>query len=490
VSFDVRKGSVHALVGENGAGKTTLMRMLYGLYVPDAGTIEVDGRQVTLRTPSDGVAAGIAMVHQQSLLLTELTLAENVLLSRRGIHRVSRSRIADELRRLASETQISVDPAIQVKRLSVAGRQRAELLVALYHKAAVVILDEPTTILTPQEVTQLFDTLGRLKDSGVTMLLVTHKLREMLAISDEVTVLRHGKLVLSRETSTLSKEELTAAILGLTTADGTAEAVLGGSSDQQSIATTSEQATVLSIDGLILRGAKGASEGADVSLQIRGSEIVAITGIEGNGQRELAEAIFGLRRAGAGRIILGDVDITKAPIKRRLELGVGYVPEDRVRDGISTTLSVADNVAAGAHRSRELSRYGLRRSGAWRRMAVDVIDKYQVATPSESVAIGELSGGNAQKVVVGREVERHPKLLIVVQPTQGLDIGSTERIWNELRAIRRRGGSVLLVSTDFAEVCSLASRALVMRNGRVVGEVSGTELTEVSIGRLAIGAQQ
>lgn len=501
ISFDVRKGTVHALVGENGAGKTTLMRMLYGLYVPDEGTIEVNGRRVTMRTPSDGVEAGVAMVHQQSLLLTELTLAENVLLGYKGMHRVPRAKIVDGLRQIASEAQINIDPRVPVKQLSLAGRQRAELLVALFHQANVVILDEPTTILTPQEVDQLFTTMRRLKATGVTMLLVTHKLNEMLAISDDVTVLRQGKVVFSRPTALVDRETLTAAILGFDSTGGAAGATLGTGKGQRSGAMPSEQVAAaqeqagqgthaLSVRRLKLRGATGSFADAEVSLDVGFQEIVAITGIEGNGQRELAEAILGLRRAASGAIIFHGSDITKSGVRHRLGLGIGYVPEDRVRDGICASLPIVENVAAGMHRSPELSRYGIRRRGAWRGLALNIIDKYQVATPSESVPIGALSGGNAQKVIVGRQVERHPNLLVVVQPTQGLDIGSTGRIWDELRAVRQRGASVLLVSTDLAEVCALAQRAMVMRNGRIVGSVLGAELTEEAIGRLAIGAQQ
>ena len=500
VSFDVVSGSVHALLGENGAGKTTLMRLLYGIYAPDAGVIEVGGRPLRLRGPADGLAAGISMVHQQSLLLGDLTTAENVLLSERGRRPVRRRQVEDSLARLAEENAIDVDPRMKVRSLSSAARQRSELLIALYHQATIIILDEPTTILTPQEVEQLFETLRRLRQAGRTILFVTHKLHEVMAITDAVTVIRRGVVVGSYTTRSTTIEQLTVAILGLdqqqsSRLDGAdaavASAILGTSDGAAGSgpvpAAPAADGEILHVGNLTVRDPERVLRVDQVSLEVRPGEIVAVTGIEGNGQRELAEAIIGVRPAESGVIRLSGAEISRSSVRRRRALGLSYVPEDRVGAGSAASMSVADNIAAGAHRSPALSRYGLRNRAAWAKLAAAVVSKYHVVTESTAEPISSLSGGNIQKVIAGRELERDPTLLVVVQPTQGLDIGSTAQIWAELRALRERGRSVLLVSTDFAEVRVLADRALVMKGGRVVAELARGALNEERIGRAALG---
>ena len=500
VSFDVAPGSIHALIGENGAGKTTLMRLLYGLYTPDTGTIEVGGHPLRLKGPADGLAAGISMVHQQSLLLGELTVAQNVLLSTRGQRPVNRRQVEAALVRLAEDNAIQVDPRARVRNLSVAARQRSELLIALHHRATIIILDEPTTILTPQEVAQLFETLRRLRESGRTVLFVTHKLHEVMTITDAVTVMRHGAVVRSCATRATSTEELTVAILGLDQeraghpdeqGQRAASVILGtGSGTAPSgpaALAAAGDAELLAVDGLVVRGASHVPKVDKVSLSIRSGEILALTGIEGNGQRELAETVVGVRSQESGIIRFAGTDISRSSVRRRRELGLGYVPEDRMGEGVSADMSVADNVAAGAQRTATLSWHGLRNRRAWADLAAVVVRKYRVVCSSTAALVSSLSGGNTQKIVVGREVERNPALLVVVQPTQGLDIGSTARIWDELRSLRERGRSVLLVSTDFAEVCALADRALVIREGRVAAELTRGALDEERIGRAALG---
>jgi ABC-type uncharacterized transport system ATPase subunit len=503
VSFDVVSGSVHALLGENGAGKTTLMRLLYGIYAPDAGVIEVGGQPLRLRGPADGLAAGISMVHQQSLLLGDLTVAENVLLSERGRRPVRRRQVEDSLARLAEENAIDVDPRMKVRSLSGAARQRSELLIALYHRATIIILDEPTTILTPQEVEQLFETLRRLRQVGRTILFVTHKLHEVMAITDAVTVIRRGVVVGSYTTRSTSIEQLTVAILGLDQQQSrrlddagatAASAILGTSNSAAGPGPVPAAPSagggggeILYVGTLVVRDADRVLRVDQVSLEVRPGEIVAVTGIEGNGQRELAEAIVGVRPAESGVIRLSGAEISRSSVRRRRALGLSYVPEDRVGAGSAAGMSVADNIAAGAHRSPALSRYGLRNRAAWMKLAATVVSKYHVVAESTAEPISSLSGGNIQKVIAGRELERDPVLLVVVQPTQGLDIGSTAQNRAELRALRERGRSVLLVSTDFAEVRALADRALVMKGGRVVAELASGALNEERIGRAALG---
>jgi general nucleoside transport system ATP-binding protein len=476
------------------------MRLLYGLYAPDAGVIEVGGHPLRLRGPADGLAAGISMVHQQSLLLGDLTVAENVLLSERGRRPVRRRQVEDGLARLAEENAIQVDPRTRVRSLSVAARQRSELLIALYHRSSIIILDEPTTILTPQEVEQLFETLRRLRQAGRTILFVTHKLHEVMAITDAVTVIRRGVVVGSYTTRSTTIEQLTVAILGLDQqqsrrlddAGATAASAILGTSDGAAgsgpvPSTPSADGEILHVSTLAVRYTDRVLRVDQVSLEVRRGEIVAVTGIEGNGQRELAEAIVGIRPAEAGVIRLSGAEITRSSVRRRRALGLSYVPEDRVGAGSAAGMSVADNIAAGAHRSPALSRHGLRNRAAWAKLAATVVSKYRVVAESTAEPISSLSGGNIQKVIAGRELERDPTLLVVVQPTQGLDIGSTAQIWAELRALRERGRSVLLVSTDLAEVRALADRALVMKGGRVVAELARGARNEERIGRAALG---
>jgi simple sugar transport system ATP-binding protein len=381
------------------------------------------------------------MVHQQSLLLTRLTVAENVLLSSRDRRPVRRRQVEDALDRLAEEHVIPVDSRAKVSQLSGAARQRAELLIALYHQATIIILDEPTTILTPQEVEQLLATLRRLKEAGRTMLFVTHKLNEVMAISDTVTIMRRGAVVRTCATRATTTEELTVAILGLhrdqasdrdKSDQAAASLVLGTGNGadrapSEAAKAASDGPELLRADDRVVRGASGVAQVDSVSLSMRQGEILAITGIEGNGQRELAETVVGVRHSESGSLRLSGAEITRANIRRRRDLGLGYVPEDRVGVGICADLSVADNVAAGTHRTANLCRHGLRNRAGWAELAATVVSKYRVACGSTSDPISSLSGGNAQKIVLGREVERDPALLVAIQPTpsksaQGWDL--------------------------------------------------------------------
>ena len=479
VTFDVAPGSVHAVVGENGAGKTTLMRMIYGLYAPDEGRLELDGEPVAFTSPRNALARGVAMVHQHSLLLSSLTVAENVLLALPGIGRAPRQAVVRRLRELTESSGLGIHPNGPVARLSVAARQRAEILSALFHEARLLILDEPTTVLTPQEVTTLFTVLRSLNANGTTVMIVTHKLREVMAISDRVTVLRAGRVIDTVSTSETDERALVRMMVGR-------DVPLRVTGDQASRGAASGSC-VLRTDGLSVVDEVGVRRVDDLRLDVAGGEIVAVTGVEGNGQTELTEALVGMRPASDGEIYLRDRPVARWTIRRRRRAGLAYIPEDRMEEGISPTISVRDNLVLGRQRERAFSRFGLRNLRATARLAEGLVDDYRVVPPVPAATAATLSGGNLQKVVVAREASKDPCALIAAQPTQGVDVAAAHMIRGTLLQLREDGVAILLVSSDLGEVCDLADRAIVLYNGRAFGELPREELTEEAIGRLAMG---
>jgi len=480
VSITVPAGTVHAVVGENGAGKTTLMRMVYGLYRPDAGELRLEGEPVTFNSPRDALARGVAMVHQTSLLVGSLTVAENVLLSLGRRDRPSRRAVADRLHRISDENGLGVDPRARVDDLSVGMRQRAEILGALFHEARLVILDEPTTVLTPGEANRLFEVLTDLTARGKTVILVTHKLREVLAITDNVSVLRGGRLVAERPTHELNEQELVRLMVGR-------DVALTVRDQDPSAPAAAPLSPDLCVRGLTVQDDLGIRRVDDVSFDVRPGEIVALTGVEGNGQREAVAALVGLHKATAGSIELGGVDVTRAGVARRRRLGLGYIPESRATEGVAMDMAVEDNLVLGQHKRSRFARRGIRRMGAVRRFAAEQIDEYAVATAGPAAQVSTLSGGNAQKVVVAREVSKRPRTLLAVQPTQGVDVAAAFAIRSTLRRLRDEGMSILLVTSDLREACDLSDRALVFYNGRIAGELPRERATEETIGALAMG---
>lgn len=481
VDVTVPAGTVHALVGENGAGKTTLMRMVYGLYVPDAGTIRLRGEPVRFGSPREALGHGVAMVHQTSLLVGSLTVTENIQLSLVGWHRPRRRAVADRLARLSADHGLGVDPHATVDSLSVGMRQRVEILAALFHEATLLILDEPTTVLTPAEARNLFTVLRELTERGTTVVLVTHKLREVLAVARNVTVLRGGRVVAEAPTSTLDERQLVRLMVGrdlappVTGPDVTPRPPL----PQEVPALQVDNLTV--VDDLRIRRVDG------VSLTVLPGEIVAVTGVEGNGQRELVQAVIGLRRPAAGHIRLAGGDVTTASIGTRRRRGLGYIPESRHTEGLADGLSIEDNLVLGQHRGPPFARHGLRNARKTRRFAAGQIDRFEVVAGGPANNVGTLSGGNAQKVVVAREVSKRPRILVAVQPTQGVDVAAADAIRRILRQLRDDGMSILLVTSDLREACELCDRAVVLYNGQIAGERSRTHCSEESLGALAMG---
>jgi simple sugar transport system ATP-binding protein len=477
VSLKVQAGEVHALLGENGAGKTTLMRILYGLYQPDEGEILLDDRPVRLRSPADSIRHGIGMIHQHFMLVPTLTVAENVALglpSGRGVL-LDTDRVAQRIRQLATSYGLQVDPSAYVWQLSVGEQQRVEILKALYRGAQVLILDEPTAVLTPQEVQELFVTLRRMVAEGHLLIFISHKLHEVLTISDRVTVLRGGRVVQSLVTAETDRRELARLMVGR-------EVLLRV--DRPPV----EKGQVrLRLDDVWAQGDRGLPAVRGISLEVRAGEILGVAGVSGNGQRELAELIAGLRRATSGRLRLDEHDITVWEPDRRLALGLAYIPEERMRDGVIRELSVEENLIIEDHGRPPFAR-GIFLNFARIAQHVDrLIDEFEIKTPSRSTPLRNLSGGNIQKLILARELAKRPSVLVAAQPTRGVDIGSTEYIHRRLIEQRAAGTATLLISEDLDEVLNLSDRLAVLYEGRVMGILDREEATVERLGLMMAG---
>ena len=472
VSLAVRPGSIHALVGENGAGKTTLMKVLFGLYQPDAGTIRVQGETVRFRSPLDALRRGLGMVHQHFMLVPPLTVAENITLGREPRAGVSydRRRAESDVAELSRRYGLAVDPRARVESLSVGQQQRVEILKILYRGARVLILDEPTAVLTPQEVDELFAVLRSLRDAGDTVVLITHKLREVIELSDRVTVMRGGRVVGERDTKDVTIEEL-------------AEMMVG-----RPVLLTLEKGPsrpgdpVLETEGLVVRDDRGLDAVRGVRLVVRAGEIVGVAGVEGNGQAELIEALAGLRHACAGTIRLAGRDVTRATPLARLRHGLAHVPADRLARGILADFDLADNLILGMQRDAPYRRGPWLDRAAVRAHAAGTLAEYDVRPPLPQVPVRTLSGGNQQKLVVGRELSRRGRLLIAAHPTRGVDLGAIEFIHRRLVAERDRGAGVLLVSSELSELLALSDRLVVIYEGALVHETVPEATDERTLG--------
>ena len=472
VNLTVRPAEVHALCGENGAGKSTLMKILYGMQSPDAGSIAVAGRPVRFRSPADAISAGVGMVHQHFMLADNLTVLENVVLGAERLHGIG-ARARREVAELAERTGLTVPPDVPVERLGVADRQRVEILKVLYRGARIIILDEPTAVLVPQEVDELFDTVRTMRAQGFTFLFISHKLDEVLALADSITVLRRGTTV-----GTVTPGEVSPSRL--------AEMMVGSELPvpEHGESTVSGR-TVLHVEDLTVSSA--GREVLSVSLRVRAGEVVGIAGVEGNGQTELVEAIMGIQPA-TGRIWLGERDLTATPTLTRRAAGIGYVPEDRQRSGLLLEESLWQNRILG-HQTREPSARGrwLDRQGA-RTDTTRIVEQFDVRTPGIEVEAAALSGGNQQKLVVGRELSGDPLLLIAAHPTRGVDVGAQAAIWQHLRDARAAGLAVLLISADLDELIGLSDTIKVMFRGRLVADADPRTVTPEELGAAMTGA--
>jgi simple sugar transport system ATP-binding protein len=465
VDFDLLPGEVHALLGENGAGKSTLMNILYGLYQADEGEVRIKGEPVTMSSPSEAIEHGIGMVHQHFMLIPVMTVAENIVLHaepRTNGVLLDYSAADQRVRELARSFKFAIDPNAKIEDISVGQQQRVEILKALYRSADILILDEPTAVLTPQEARELFEILRTLTREGMAVIFITHKLDEVLEISDRVTVLRRGKKIETIPTEGATEESLARMMVGR-------EVLLRV---DKPAANPTEP--VLTVEGLEVLDDRGLPAVRGVSFQVRSGEIVGIAGVDGNGQTELIDAITGLRKASAGRVVIAGRDVTGANAKSHYDEGLGHIPEDRQRRGLVLEFNLAENLHLHDYAKEPVSRLGWLSPRRMIQRARSLLERYDVRGGGPTTRAAALSGGNQQKVVLAREVERDPRVLLAAQPTRGLDVGAIEFVHRRLVEERDEGRAILLVSFELEEVFSLSDRILVIYEGGIVGEYPPT----------------
>jgi ABC-type uncharacterized transport system ATPase subunit len=472
IDLVVSRGEIHALLGENGAGKSTLMNILFGLYHPDEGEIRVAGQQVRFHGPRDAVDAGLGMVHQHFMLIPRFTVTENVILGSEGDHifRLDRQAAARRVAELAEAYGLRVDPRARVGDLPVGMQQRVEILRALYQGGQTLILDEPTALLTPQEVEELYGIVNRLRADGGTIVFITHKLREVAAVSDRVTVIRRGRTVGTRQTAGTSAAELAELMVGR-------EVML-----RVDRPPAHPSDPVLTADDLVVTGSRGEQALRGLNLTVRRGEIVGLCGVEGNGQAELVETLAGLRRPDRGRVMLNGRDVTNAGPHERRQTGLSYIPEDRHGRGLVLDFSLTENVLLGNCEDPPFSHGGRVDGETSEAITGALMRQFDVRAPSPATPARALSGGNQQKLVIARELHREPDMLLAIQPTRGLDVGAIEFVHRQLVAERDKGRGVLLISFDLDEILDLSDRILVIFQGRIAGEFTSGNVSRTELG--------
>lgn len=480
VELTVMPAEVHAVVGENGAGKSTLMKIIYGMVLPDEGTIRIDGQDTHFRSPKDAIDAGIGMVHQHFMLADNLTVLENVVLGyepRSGLE-IDFGAAADRIRELGETYGLRLDPSEKVESLSVGERQRVEIIKVLYRGARILILDEPTAVLVPQEVEDLFNSIRDLKSQGHTVIFISHKLDEVLSIADTITVMRGGRTVGTTTPAEVDSRQL-------------AEMMIGSElPSPETRESTVRDEVLFSVEDLSLVNETGRSVLSGISLQIRAGEIVGVAGVEGNGQSQLVDSIVGLEQAAEGRFVLKGEDVSTHDARERRSAGIGLIPEDRQRQGLLLSAPLWENAALGHQYKAPFA------SGIWidKKGALEqtrrIVERFGVKTPGVEVPATALSGGNQQKLVVGREMMADPIVLIAAQPTRGIDIGAQAAVWEELRAARAAGLGILLVSADLEELIGLSDTIHVLFEGRFVAQLDPSEVTAETLGSYMTGARQ
>ena len=479
ISLTIPDKSIHAIIGENGAGKSTIMNILYGFYAADEGEILIDGQHRAIGGPGDAIKLGLGMVHQHFMLVELLSVTENIILGAEPTsgtsidYRKARARV----REISQQYGLKIDPDAPVASLSVGQQQRVEILKTLYRGARILILDEPTAVLTPPEVVEMFEILRGLRQQGKTIIIITHKLAEVLSLSDNITVMRDGKVVGNLPTSEATAEGLARLMVGR-------EVLLRVNKDD-----AKPRDTVLSVQGLTLEGAEGNPILDDVSFEVRGGETLGIAGVEGNGQTELIEILAGLRKATGGQILLEGKPIDGLDPRQRKLRGIAHIPEDRHRRGLLLTFDMASNSILGVHRERPISGALLLNNDVIVERAERLVREYDVRPPNIALPAKAFSGGNQQKLIVAREFDIKPRLVLVAQPTRGVDIGATEFIHRKLIELRDTGTAVLLVSAELDEVLSLSDRVVVLYEGRIVGEVDPKSVSEEEIGLMMTGGK-
>jgi simple sugar transport system ATP-binding protein len=480
VDFDLRKGEVHALLGENGAGKSTLMNVLYGLYHPDEGEILINGKPAQLGSPKASIESGIGMVHQHFMLIPVMTVAENIVLATEPVHDgilLDYATAEKRVREISERFGLAVDPRAVVQDITVGQQQRVEILKALYRGADILILDEPTAVLTPQEAQELFAIVRSLTEQDKSIIFISHKLNEVTEIADRVTVLRRGKKIETLPAAGATEQELARLMVGR-------EVLLRV---DKSAATPAEPR--LSVDSLYVDDDRGIEKVRSVTFDVRGGEIVGIAGVDGNGQTELIDAITGLRSPKAGRIVVDGEDITNEGAQESLDAGLGHIPEDRQRRGLVLDFSIAENMALHDYDHPPASRFGWLYPNRLVAKAAKLIREFDVRGGGPQTRAGGLSGGNQQKVILAREIDRNPAVLVAAQPTRGLDVGAIEFVHRRLVEERDEGRAILLVSLELEEILSLSDRILVMFEGQIVGEFP-PDVSQEDLGVAMIGGRR
>jgi general nucleoside transport system ATP-binding protein len=493
VNLTVGPGTIHALIGENGAGKSTVMKILYGAQRPDEGQIVVNGTETHFRSPKDAIAAGIGMVFQHFMLADNLTVWENIILGSEPTKdsvRLDDAKARERIAQLARDNGLEIDPSAYVSDLGVGERQRVEILKVLFRGARIIILDEPTAVLVPQEVDELFESLRELSAQGVTIVFISHKLDEVLAIADDITVIRAGRTVAMVKPADVTAKQL-------------AELMVGSElpSPETRTSTVTDVVALELVDVTLAGHAPANAQGAEaaaaerkldldhVSLAVHRGEIVGIAGVEGNGQSDLLEVLIGTRRPTSGTITMEGHDLVATPTRDRRDHGLAYIPEDRHRDGLLLPSPLWENVMLGYQHRPQYSHRGMVDREAARRHAAEVIERFDVRTPGVDTMAVALSGGNQQKLIVGREMLSDPKVLVAAHPTRGIDVGAQAAVWDSLRDARQAGLAVLLISADLEELIGLSDTLLVMLRGRIVARLDPTKVTKSELGEYMTGAR-
>ena len=480
VNFDVNAGEIHALLGENGAGKSTLMKILYGLYQPDEGEILLNGEPIKIQSPTDAISHGIGMIHQHFMLVETLSVAENVALGLKAPHEpmLDLSTVSARITDLADKYGLEVDPKAIINDLAVGQRQRVEIVKALYRGAALLILDEPTAVLTPQEVEDLFIIFRQMAKEGHALIFISHKMDEIFALTDRVTVLRDGKVIGTVKTAETDKRELARMMVGREVVFEREKKTI----EPGEVRLQLEKVNAVDKDGLpILK---------DVSFEVRSGEILGVAGVSGNGQRPLAEAIVGLQPVASGKILMDGQDVTHIPPAEMYKIGFSYIPEERMHDGVIKDFSVADNAILQDHDRKPFSRGIFLNFKAIDQHARDLVRAFRIKTPGLKTPVRNLSGGNIQKLILARELARHPRVLIAAQPTRGVDIGATGYIHARLLEQREKGLATLLISEDLDEIKNLSDRIMVLYGGEIMGIVDADTVTIEELGLMMAGERR
>lgn len=477
ITLQLAKGEIHALLGENGAGKSTLMNVLFGLYQPEAGTIKVRGEEVKISDPNKANDLGIGMVHQHFMLVENFTVTENIILGNEPtkLGTVNIKKAAKKVQQLSEQYGLNVDAYAKIEDISVGMQQRVEILKTLYRGAEILIFDEPTASLTPQEITELIQIMKRLISEGKSIILITHKLKEIMEVSDRVTIIRKGQGIGTVTTAETNPDQLAEMMVGRQVVFKT----------EKTAATPKE--TILEVTGLNVKDNRGVDRVKDLSLTVRAGEIVGIAGIDGNGQSELIEAITGLRKISSGKVLLKGQELTGLKPRKITESGVGHIPQDRHKHGLVLDFPIGHNIALQTYYQSPISKGGIIDYKKIDKLAEKIIKEYDVRTPSATTEARALSGGNQQKAIIGREIDRDPDLLIAALPTRGLDVGAIEFIHRRLIEQRDKGKAVLLISFELDEVMNVSDTIAVIHDGHIIDTVKPQETTEQQLGLLMAG---